>query len=210
MSKYNGLTKKKQEEREEKKKTGAGAVLASVTGKIQSFAAEWAEKHNQLAKSVESIFKMATAELGKVWSNQQGLADSLDHMDLNVLAIAEINKNIYRRLTEHEAKLKKLEELADTPLLSQDLADAWDAEYKEEIKKAFTIVLERRAKEDAARAEAREREKREAAAAEEAKKEAERAEEELRRAESEGLVRDAASGGQGASIPDGAQIFGGA
>jgi hypothetical protein len=214
MSKYNGVTAKKKEERESKKKDGLQAFLAQIQSVQQKFINEWAQKHNQLGTLVDSVFKIATTEVGKLWGNQQAVFNSVDHIDINVLALSELNKALIKRLAEYDAKFKKLEELAGEPLVLETDAAAIEAAGKElyatEMKKAFETVLERRKKEDEERKAAAEKAAADAKAADEAKSEAERAEVALREAETPQSLTDLTEGGKGSEIPDGAQVFGGA
>lgn len=212
MNKYAGLTRKKQEERAAKNKDGVGAMIASIAGQTQKFIHEWSEKHNQLAKLVDSVFRIATTEVGKIWANEQRLVESLDHVDINVLAVAELNRDVYARFAKYDALLEKLREMAELPLPEGEAADAIELAgkglYTEAIKAAFAAVLERRKQEDEEKKAAMEKAAADAKAAEEAKTEAEKAEAALMAAEKE-VVTDATAGGPGVDIPEGATVFGG-
>lgn len=207
MSKYNGLTKKKREERLKKREGGVGQVLASGVGQMQKFINEWTEKFNALGKQVDAVFKIATTEVGKIWANEQRMVESIDHIDVNILSLAELNKQLVKRLHTQNEIIKKLCEMAELEMPAVDEA-ASKTEYEELMKAAFAVVLERRQKEDEERKAAREKEALEAKAAEDAKTEAEKAEKALKEAETE-FVTDLGAGGKGSEIPEGAQVFGG-
>jgi uncharacterized damage-inducible protein DinB len=202
-NRYVGANKKKREQRE-KKTDGLQKFLAMLQGMQQKFINEWTEKHNQLAKLVDHVFKLATNEVGGLWANQQRIVDSVDHIDVNLLALAELNKKLY-------AHLHALRTEADGATFPVCTAAEL---YKKEMAECFTIVIERRKKEDEARKEAAEKAKADAKAAAEAKAEAERVEKVLMDAEKPKTLAEAMDpinnkGGQGVDIPEGAQVFGG-
>lgn len=210
---YSGLTRRKREEREKKKVSGVEAAIASIAGQVQKFINEWSSKFNKLSVAVDTINKLATTEIGRIWANEQRIVDSIDHMDINVLAVAELNKKIYARFARHDSMFEKLETLAQKAGFSLkddvDVAAVAEALYSEEVKAAFTTVFDRRKAEDALRKEAMEKAAVEAKAAAEAKTEAEKAEVALREAEAPQAIEDLTAGGKGADIPEGAEVFGG-
>jgi hypothetical protein len=213
MNKYTGQSKKKQESRAQKKVNTATGMIDILSSKIHTFSKDLADKYNNLRAASDEGFKRAAFEFGKLWGNQQSIAESVDHIDLNVLVVSRLFNDLYRRFSRIDAALKKLEELAGETLVSEqqalDAEAAGDALRTEETKKAFAEAHAARAEELARREEAAAAEKKNAKAAAEAKTEAERAEKALREAETE-LVTDAASGGgKGSDIPEGAQVFGG-
>lgn len=214
MSKYNGATKKKREEREAKQKNGLQAFLGQLTGVQQKFINEWKDKFNSLGSQVDAIFKIATTEVGRLWANQQKMVESIDHIDVNTLAIAELHKVVFNRLVKYEALFKTLCDLAEIKVPEGEelaaLNKAGEELYVEKTKEAFAAILERRKKEDEERKAAAEKAEAEAKAAAEAKTEAERAEAALREAERPQTIEEVTGGGKGVEIPEGAQVFGGA
>lgn len=225
MSKYTGQVNKKQQERDKKKQSGALAAIASIQGQVQKFANEWAEKHNTLNQHVEEIKRLSATEFGKLWGNQQLFADSNEGMDRNVMALAELAKDVFLRLELSDRIVKKLAEKLNISLddIAPDLEEvkaAATATYKEVVKEAMSAAVETIRKNQEAMAEQRrlaqeemakaieEQKKAEAealAAAEEAKK----AESALRGAEADDVSNIQQAGGAGVDVPEGAQVFGG-
>lgn len=219
MKKYSGQTKKKQDERETKKKNGVSALISGIAGQTQKFANEWTEKHNSLANHVNVVFNTIKLEIQKVWQNQQAFAESLEHVDFNVLAFAEVLKDVYNRLASNAIMLKKLEEMTEQQLLEgmeEELKKAGEELHAAQIKAAFSTVLEKRKQEEEARKQeeevrkaAVEKARAEAEVAEAAKTEADIANRALSEAENEKLEDVSNTGGKGQDIPEGAQVFGG-
>lgn len=207
MSRYTGTSNKKRRDRDEKKQTGLQAFVAQLQGVQQKFINEWSDKFNKLGSSVDAVFKVATNEVGRLWANQQRIVESIDHIDVNVLAIAELNKRLMKQIHLQRSCIVKLCEMAEIeiPLVDDEAALA---AYTEQMKESFDVVNERRKKENEERQAAMEKAQADAVAAAEAKTEAERAEKALRDTEQESL-NDATSGGPGVEIPEGAQVFGG-
>ncbi len=230
MSKYNGVTKKKREERDAKQVSGVRAMVASIAGQTQkfinewtekfnSFVSEWVDKHNALNTQVVEVASNSAGEIGKMWAVLQELVRSIDHLDVNVLALAQLNKSLYTRLYRYEELFKQIaEHIADgrvhAGLVTDGFKQVEEIEakskdmYEADMSAAFALVNERRRKEMEEKEAARKKAEEETKAAVAAKAEAELAEKALLEAESEKLS-DATSGGQGAIIPEGAQVFGG-
>lgn len=201
MSKHVGTAKEKQEERHKRRKAGLEGVVSSVMGKVDKFTNEWAEKFNKLGHTVDGLLKMTVSELGKVGANEQQLVESIDHVDLNVLALAELSKKMYVRILDAK----------NTPGVPPEELEKVALEMaKEDTKEAFSIVLKRRQEENEAKKAAREAALAEQKKAAEDKAEAENVESALLAAESERKIEPVGTGGQGADFPEGAQIFGGA
>lgn len=203
MSKHTGRAAKKQEERAKKRAGIIEKTLSSGQGQIQKFINEWTDKHNKLGQMVDAVFKIATTEIGKIWGNQQNFTESIDHIDLNVLALSELNKKLYRHL---HTLMKDAEGKMET---EEAAASAADAFYKKDMADAFAIVIARKNKENEEREAKRKAAEAEAKLAAAAKTEAEKAEKALKEAENEMIVDATMSGGRGSEIPEGADVFGG-
>jgi len=219
MNKYSGQTKKKQEKRSAKKKDGVSSLISSIAGQTQKFINEWSEKHNSLANHVTATFNTIMGEVQKVWQNQAAFAGSLEHVDGNVLAFAQMLKDVYSRFAIIDAMLKKLEELTESKLIEgmeEELKTAGETLYAEQVKAAFDLVNEQRKREAEAReaalekADAEDKAARDAQkAAEAVKAETEVAQRALSEAENEKFEDVSKTGGKGQDIPEGAQVFGG-
>lgn len=220
--------------------TDMGKFKTDVIKSVQ----EIAEKHNEMAThlaAVETLARNAAAftagELGKMGGTvQQQLSivgQATSAIDLNVLALAELTKEVVGQLTQIDAIFKKLGArlkflLGNNPAVQIEIDKAFDipveeisqikAEaqkwYNEMVSFAFKTVQDRMAKED------QERREQEAAAAQAAKEAAEQqaaseaeakvVEDELKKATLDDLsVAAHTSGGSGSPFPDGADIFGG-
>lgn len=220
--------------------TDMGKFKVDVIKSIQ----EIADKHNEMAahvSAVEALAKnaatFAASELGKMGGNVQQhlsiLGQATHNIDLNVLALAELTKEVVGQLTQVDTIFKKLGGklkllLGNNPAVQLKIDEAFDLSaeeishvkaeavkwYSDMVAFSFKTVQERLAKED------REREEQEAAAAQAAKEaaeaqeaaatEAQIVEAELKKANLDDMsVAAHTSGGSGSPYPDGADIFGG-
>lgn len=196
---YVGANKKKRDERETKKQNGLQKFVAQIQGVQQKFINDWAKKHDSLVNIVNTTVHAITERIGVLYGNQQRLVGSMERIDINILALSELNKLLYKRLTHQLGVVGTVAEMEEKAL----------AIYQEDMKTAFTTVYARREKEDEEHKAAEEKAKADAKAAEEAKTEAERIEKALLEAERELVVDATTSGGKGVEIPEGAQVFGG-
>jgi hypothetical protein len=217
---------------------GIGDIVKAV-GEVQ-------DRHNDLAAhivAVEGLAKntasFAASEIGKLGGMSQHHFNELDQtvnaIDINVLALAEVSKEVIGQLTQVDSLIGRLHlavdaalcatvpgsnhnnfrkalELAESDIYTIKVnAEKW---YGDLVASAFKTVRERISAQDATRRE------KEAAAAQEAKEAAEKAaadeaegkavQAELQKANTDDLtVAAAISGGVGSPFPDGAEIFGG-
>lgn len=208
MSRFKSNAKQKQEARSEKKQTGAAAVVSALQGQLQKFANEWALKINKQAAVLEEFFKNTAESFGKVWANQQGIAESVDQIDLNVIALAEMQKIVFENNARLSAILKTLSP-EETKVDEEAVVVDGKASFEAAMAKAFGIVNERRAADRKEREAEFHRQVEEQRKAAEAKSEAERAEAALVAAEAEGLSGVSQTGGDGVVLPEGATVFGG-
>lgn len=219
------------------------------TAAIAKICNEVVEKHNGLAAAIaaqEQVLKQiagfTASELGKFQgetvSRFNTIARSLGGMDLNILALAEMAKEIVGQLTQTDTLFKKLHkavadisvdhmtnEKSQTYSVALELTEAEIAEvkssalewYQDLVSSSFKKAQERA---DAQEKEALEKEAKEKAAALEAavkaeeaaanKTEKETVESELKAAsEAERSIVTDKSGGPGSAYPEGADIFGG-
>ncbi len=204
--------------------------MSSDVKKLNERLKELTNKHNNLVTQVEGmnqalrqIVKLATAQLGSFEGRQQAAINEFDRtmtgLDRNVLALAEMMKEVFGQLEQTDFFFARLSEKvagANLLLLSpedQILLKAQALEhYKDVTAAAFERVRVRlvdEAKEHAAKAESEQRAKE---AAEKLAADAEEAErvrlacEQAEKVDRSGVTE---SGGAGATIPDGADIFGG-
>jgi hypothetical protein len=199
MSKYNGVAKSKQEKRHQTHRSDLETLVSGIAGKVDKFANDWATKHNGVAKQVQELAKQVAQDIGQLSAYVQVQADSIDRLDLNLLALAELNKRLCLQVMQSRAP-------ADTP--KEDIEREAQEFYKKELAGSFDVALKRRKEAEEAAAAARQKAAEERKAAAEAKSEAERAEKVLLDAE-RGLINEATGGGQGVPIPEGAEVFGG-
>lgn len=216
--------------------TDIGAFKTEVIKAIT----EVSTKHNDLAAHLaavegvtNNVAQFAASEIGKLGGTMQQqmniVGQATNAIDLNVLALAELMKEVIGQITQVDVIFKKLHQgvrrLATSNHLDistfsdvLDLADSEiaqvkaDAEkwYQQMVASSFKAVRERLEKDD------QERKAQEAAVAAEAEKkaaevaEASVVEAELKKAAVDELsIARHTSGGSGSPFPDGAEIFGG-
>jgi hypothetical protein len=220
--------------------TDLGKFKTEVIKSVQ----EIAEKHNELGTHLAAVDTLArnaaafaASEIGKMGGTVQHqlniVGQATNAIDLNVLALAELTKEVVGQLTQIDTIFKKLagklkSVLGDDPAVQLKIDESFDLSadevsqvkenaikwYTEMVAFAFKSVQDRLAKEDQERKEAEAaaqkaaRETAEAQAAAEA--EPKTVEDELRKANMDELTVAAhTSGGSGSPFPDGADIFGG-
>lgn len=208
--------------------TDIGKFKTDVINSIKDIA----DKHNEMAAhlmAVETLARnagaFAASEIGKMGGTVQHqlniVGSATSAIDLNVLALAELTKEVVGQLTQIDVIFKKLRTLTSLDgaleLVESEVAQVkTDATkwYNDMVASAFKSVRERLAKED------QERREQEAAATQAAKEAAEQqavseaetknVEDELKKANLDDLTVAAhTSGGSGSLFPDGADIFGG-
>lgn len=193
---------------------------------------EVVEKHNELTAKLSDVEKrqqqiavFAAQEFGKLMAQTrtttQSLVDSIDHLDLNVLSMVEILKELFGQITQADHFFKKLAhgdlppvpgndplELSEEEIKQvKDEAETW---YNDVVASAFKKVQDRRAEEDRRRAEELKKQKEAAEQAAKDEQEKRTVEKELQSAaEQERGVQVVGTGGPGAAIPEGADVFGG-
>lgn len=200
------------------------------------------EKHNGLAAHVAALegvvnntAAFAASELGKIGGTSQRHFTELDRtvsaIDLNVLALAELSKELVGQFSQVDVLLKKLGEklkfvFAASPEIQTEIdkifqltqveiseiktsAEKW---YGDLVASAFKTVRARMEAEDVARRENETAAQEAAAAAEKVatdQAEVKAVETEIQKANAEDLTPAAAvSGGAGSPFPVGAEIFG--
>lgn len=199
----------------EAKQDGKIAEIRKVCGEV-------VEKHNNLAAAqvahdqvLKQVAGFTASELGKTQGNVSIIGRSLEGIDRNVLALAELSREIIGQLTQVDALFKKLKQYdarIEVELTAEEVATIKaDAEkwHKELLKSAFAAA-DRRIEEQ--RTEALQNDAAAKAAAEQAAVESQKmtVESELKNA----MVSDRTSvaltsGGPGSEFPEGAEIFGG-
>lgn len=185
--------------------------------KVDRFGASWEAKHNeviekfnQMANSVELLKEMqqkiatfAAGEFGKLAAQQQMVVqqfgNSLEHLDMNVLATAEILREVFGQLSQVDDVLKRVSpdiEMDDEKIESlKAQATEW---MREVTSAAFIVVQQRKVAEESTRKVAEESATQ--------KIEMETIEKEL--AATTGIQQVLSTGGQGSDIPEGADVFG--
>jgi len=182
--------------------------ITEVLDRLNAFTKEWAEKHNLSNQELVQLRQAVIIQFGHVESNHRIFAESLDRIDTNVLSFAKVLRNIYGQLEQTEEFLKVIMDKldlnpAELPLNLDEIRERAEAMCRTAIAGAFAEVREEKAAHEAARKQAEELQREQA---EKNADEAKRAEEELKAAETPQL--DPLAGGQGADIPEGAQVFG--
>jgi len=186
---------------------------------------ELVQKHNDQAAAIGDLQKVqqqiatfAASEFGKVLGQQQAIAmelgKSIDHLDVNVLALAEVSKEVFGQFQQLDYILqngavvdgKLITDIPDTAIPEiKDGATKWHTDV---VSAAFKTVVERRQAEETNRAKAAAQVQEEALQAAIDRDEAAKAENELRAAESASIISQGA-GGSGVDIPVGADVYGG-
>ena len=153
-------------------------------------------------------------QLAGLNANQQVHAEVLEKLDVNTQVLAQMIKNLYGKLEQVDVFIARISEYPNmsvelTDLSSQDakeIKDRADEIFNDVMRDMFRQIHEERKAAMEEHRLAAEKEKEEAAEAEKAKKEAEQSEEALQATEQE-IVGE--PGGEGSSIPEGAEVFGG-
>jgi hypothetical protein len=189
---------------------------------------ELVTRHNAIVENVAEVEKrqqqiamFSAQEFGKLMAQQQHIATefskSISHIDLNVLATAEILKEIFGQLSQVDRFIKKLANGANIELTESEVEEVkkegveW---FQDNVNTAFKLVRDRCEAEEQARLNELEKAKKEAEIAAKTtvgeKKEAEDVEKALQEAViQERCIQTVGAGGPGANIPEGAEIFGG-
>lgn len=207
--------------------TDIGKFKTEVIGVIKDLG----EKHNALAAQVEAQGQMlqniagfVASKLGDFNGSTEAryisIAKSIRGVDLNVLAIGEMLKEVIGQLTQVDAFIGNLHTQTGTKALElspEDIealkksAEEW---YKELLRSAFAKAQENMREQERAADAAYEAEQKKAKeAAEKAaaeQKEQQTLEDECKKAalDDQSLAAKT-SGGQGSPFPEGAEIFGG-
>jgi hypothetical protein len=199
-------------------------IVKDQSTKIKELVAkhnEMAEKLAETEKRQQQIAIFSAQEFGKLMAQQQHIATefskSIEHIDMNVLATAEILKELFGQLVQADRFIKKVANGATLELSEDEIGEVkkeameW---FQTTVASAFKTVREKREAEDKARLEELEKAKKEAEeaakAAVDSKAEAETSEKALQDAAiQERNVQTVGAGGPGADIPEGAEVFGG-
>lgn len=199
-------------------------IVKGQSDKIKELIAkhnEHVEKLAEIEKRQQQIAIFSAQEFGKLMAHSQHstgeIAKSIDHIDLNVLATAEILKEVFGQLSQIDCFIKKLTPEGKVLDLSEEEVENVKKEASEwfssTVGSAFRTVQQKRAEEEQARLAELEKAKKEAEEA--AKKietdqtEKEKAEKALAEAATQERSIQTVSGGPGADIPEGADVFGG-
>jgi uncharacterized protein YdcH (DUF465 family) len=205
---------------------GIEQLLDIVKGQNEKIK-ELVAKHNEMAEKLvetekrqQQIAIFSAQEFGKLMAQNQhvatSFANSIEHIDLNVLATAEVLKELFGQLTQVDRFIKKVANGTDLDLTEAELtevkteAEGW---FKDTVASAFKAVLEKREAEDKARLAELERAKKEAEVAAKATVEAKTEAETVEKALGDAAIQErgiqTVAGGPGADIPEGASVFGG-
>lgn len=200
-------------------------LSARIARDHDSFRKEWSSKFNGLGKQMDELtgrFKkivMATGQqLAQIQTNIQVHSNVLEQLDINVQAVGKMHLENYGRFEQIDVFLSMLEQLDDlTQEQLTEIRERAKESYEATMNECFRQVHEERAAAVKDQRQAAEKAKKEATeeaeASAEARKEAEDKEESemaqhaLQDAETRGISTNV--GGQGADIPDGADVFGG-
>ena len=188
-------------------KPGLGKVVKGINKTVED-----------LKDRLRRLAVEAAQQMGLISATQQVHSDIIEKLDINTQVLAKMVREAYGKLEQADVYLGRVKEewgkFPDASELSYDLTsqearevrDRADELFSDVMKEMFRQVHEEREAAKEEHRKAAQKEKEEAEKAQKAKAEAERAEESLQEAESK-IVGE--PGGQGSSIPEGAEVFGG-
>lgn len=180
--------------------------------------AELINKHNEIAAALGAIEAMVkqlassmASEVGKLNGIIQGHMEALSGLDLNILASAEVLKELVGQITVLHAMLNKVSPVNFSVEETLECKKQAEESFKKMVNSAFKTVRERLEREAQEFREAQERAKKEAEIAAKEQAESQTIEKELKQSvENERTAIGAStSGGPGSDFPEGAEIFGG-
>ena len=199
-----------------------------VTAFVEEKTKELVEKHNNLVAAVQAVEEMMKKVMGffagsvgevqaKSEHNAQIVHGSLVGLDTNVLALAEMVKEFCGQFRQADLFIQRLAEKTGvvvdlTPEEVTDVTAEAETWYRDLAASAFDKVREKREERERLMKEKQEAEQTAKEAAEKAakdKEEQDRMEAGLEEAEAAERSILSSSGGGGATIPAGADIFGG-
>lgn len=186
-----------------------------------AFKKEWADKFNGLGERFKKIVLATGQQLAQLQANSQVHSNVLEQLDINVQAVAKMHLENYGRFEQIMIFLERAGAVIDVSELTQEELVKAKEKAKEAYEATMTECFRQVHEERAAAVEAQrkaaekakvdsEKEKEEAVGAKkeaEDKEEAEFAQKTLEEAEARNI--STSTGGQGASIPADAEVFGG-
>lgn len=200
----------------------------TLTANVDKTMTEMVEKHNNMAAKNQAIEELMSkvvtltaGQLGQLEAKQHAVNIEFDRsmagIDRNVLALAEMTKELFGHIAQADQFFKRLAAAAN---ISLALTDEQSAQLREEAAKwyhdvtvsAFETVrlrLEEDQKERSRQAEAELLAKQEAEKAAKDLSEADRMMAGFQQAEGMDRAMVAQLGGSGSDIPEGADVFGG-
>jgi hypothetical protein len=211
-----------------KKKSGPNVAhrmldeMAKFEAGMSAKMAELVAKHNEITAkqaALEGALKNIASAIGNQFAvlfadrdvRDKEYAGALSGLDLNILALAEMMKEVFCQLRKTDVYIDNDGSPSNEAV--EKIKEEGEKWMEEVTKSAFKVVQDRLTAEAEVRKAAFEAEKKakeEAAKAEVEKTEAQSVEAELRNAETvDRAVVAATSGGGGSVYPEGAEIFGG-
>jgi regulator of protease activity HflC (stomatin/prohibitin superfamily) len=145
-----------------------------------------------------------------MFANVQSLAAASMAHDTSILSLDKVNLEVFAQLSQIDTILQKLttKEQREEWVKPDDVRDKAVAWYLHVTKMAFDRVQKEREEQQKQKDEEIKKLQAEKEAAEQAKKEEDKVAEAVQQAEAPGVALPE-GGGQGADIPEGAQVFGG-
>lgn len=191
--------------------------VAELIKKMQTFGETWGKRFADFEGKLQQLAMGMAKQIGVMFANVQALAQASSAHDASILAIDKVNLEIFGQLAQIDTILQKLttaEQRAEW-LNDEEIRTKSAAWYQHLTRLAFEKVMVEREERTKAHQEAVKKLAEEKAKAAEEKATAEMAKTEegqvaaaVQQAEAP-VVSPPEGGGQGADIPEGAQVFGG-
>lgn len=183
--------------------------------RMKKFGEDWGARLADYENKLKAVAISTAKQISVMFANIQALANASAVHDASILAMDKIQIEVFGQLAQIDILLEHLttKEQRDEWLKPDEIREKAAAWYHHLTKLAFEQVQKDREErkllqQEAAKRLAEEAEKKHEAEAEEAKKNV--VAEAIQQAESPQVVTpDAKGGGEGADIPEGAQVFGG-
>jgi hypothetical protein len=178
--------------------------------KMQAFGENWGKKFAEYESKLQQFSAGVAKQISVMFQNVQALAVASSAHDASILAVDKVLLEAFAQLQQMDTLLSHLttpEQRAEW-LNEDEIREKTTAWYQHLTKTAFERVNTERQARLKAQQEAAKKLAEEQAKAQEAKKEEDQVAAAVQQAEAP-QVASPESGGEGADIPEGAQVFGG-
>jgi uncharacterized protein YdcH (DUF465 family) len=185
-------------------------AMVKLMTQVEAKQAELVNKHNELASAItaqealtKNVVSAVVTELGKIGGTIEGHMQALSGLDLNILASAEVLRELTYQLSVLKARVATL---GSTSVEFEMIKIESEELFGKMVSTAFSTVRERLELEARHRREEMEK----AEQAQRSAPESQTVEEELKNAqEADRNIVTNTTGGPGSDFPAGAEIFGG-